>query len=159
MIKGWGNGEISRRPHLRSSSFCLAAIAPEALSVKRAVLLRALAGTEGSAMIDSMTTESRSEARVLNFERLRIAKLQTEPFDYILASGIIRADWTDRLISDYPPIRKAGSFPLSALRCGADFPGSYMLLMEENFVKSWRRNSRFSWEDARPCLWCGGTVG
>ena len=72
-------------------------------------------------MTDSMTTESRSEARVLNFERLRIAKLKTEPFDYILASGIIRADWTDRLISDYPSIRKAGSFPLSALRCGADF--------------------------------------
>ena len=72
-------------------------------------------------MTDSMTTESRSEERVLNFERLRIAKLKTEPFDYILASGIIRADWTDRLISDYPSIRKAGSFPLSALRCGADF--------------------------------------
>src|SRR4029077_3564992 len=62
VIKGWGNGEISRRPHLRSSSFCLAATAPKALSVNRAVLLRALAGTEGSAMTDSMTTESRSEA-------------------------------------------------------------------------------------------------
>jgi hypothetical protein len=74
-------------------------------------------------MIDSMTTESRSEARVLNFERLRIAKLQTEPFDYILASGIIRADWTDRLISDYPSISKAGSFPVvSAEMRGGFFP-------------------------------------
>ena len=72
-------------------------------------------------MAESVTTESRIEAGVLDFERLRIARLRTDPFDYLLASGVISADWTDRLIRDYPAIGKAGSFPLSSVNYGPDF--------------------------------------
>jgi hypothetical protein len=71
-------------------------------------------------MTESVTTESQI-AGVLDFERLRIARLKTDPFDYLLASGVISADYTDRLIRDYPVIGKAGSFPLSSVNCGPDF--------------------------------------
>jgi hypothetical protein len=36
-------------------------------------------------------------------------------------SGFIKPEWEDRLISDYPSIKKGGSFPLSMVSCGPDF--------------------------------------
>jgi SM-20-related protein len=72
-------------------------------------------------MTELMTAESRSELGVLDLERLRSANLRTNPYDYLVVSGFIRPEWQDRLISDYPSIKKGGSFPLSTVRCGPDF--------------------------------------
>jgi SM-20-related protein len=78
-------------------------------------------------MTESITTESLRAAEsggkpdILEFERLRAARLETDPFDYLVASGVIGANWTDRLIGDYPKLKRPGSFPLSAVRCGSDF--------------------------------------
>ena len=43
------------------------------------------------------------------------------PFDYLIAANFIRREWRDRLIDDYPEIKRAGSFPLSTVKVGADF--------------------------------------
>ena len=67
------------------------------------------------------TAESRGKPDILEFERLRAARLETDPFDYLVASGVIGENWTDRLISDYPKLKRPGSFPLSAVRCGSEF--------------------------------------
>jgi SM-20-related protein len=72
-------------------------------------------------MTESMTTESRSDLRILDLEKLRSARLNTDPYDYLVVSGFIRPEWQDRLIRDYPSVRKGGSFPLSTVRCGPDF--------------------------------------
>ena len=63
-------------------------------------------------MTKSMTAESRSELGILNLGKLRSANLRTDPYDYLVVSGFIKPEWEDRLISDYPSIKKGGSFPL-----------------------------------------------
>jgi SM-20-related protein len=73
----------------------------------------------GNVMTD--LASAKSKVGVLDLGRLRAARLETHPFDYILAQGAIRAEWADRLLSDYPTIRRAGSFPLPALKCGPEF--------------------------------------
>jgi SM-20-related protein len=72
-------------------------------------------------MTESMTAESRHSLGILDLETLRSAKLQTDPYDYLVVSGVIRSEWQDRLFDHYPPIKKGGSFPLSTVKSGPDF--------------------------------------
>ncbi len=58
---------------------------------------------------------------ILDFEKLRSATLATQPFDYLIVSDFIRAEWKNRLMSGYPAIRRGGSFPLSTVHSGGDF--------------------------------------
>ncbi len=57
---------------------------------------------------------------ILDLETVRAA-LHNRPFDYLIAANFIRREWRDRLIDDCPAIKKAGSFPLSTVKVGADF--------------------------------------
>ena len=84
-------------------------------------------------MNDVMTLESRSEVGVLDLDRLRSAALKTDPYDHFLVSELIRAEWQERLISDYPSIKKGGSFPLSTVICGPNFSRLIRALDGKNF--------------------------
>lgn len=58
---------------------------------------------------------------ILDLETVRAAPLQHSPFDYLIAANFIRREWQDRLIADYPEVKRGGSFPLSTVKVGADF--------------------------------------
>jgi SM-20-related protein len=58
---------------------------------------------------------------ILDLETVRSARLQNHPFEYLIAANFIRPEWQDRLIEDYPIVKKGGSFPLSTVKVGADF--------------------------------------
>jgi SM-20-related protein len=60
---------------------------------------------------------------MLNVDRLRATELSTVPFDHVVVQDFINADWEDRLMADFPPLQKPGSFPLSTVKFGADFAG------------------------------------
>jgi hypothetical protein len=70
-----------------------------------------------------------ASAPILDLQRVRSAKLATTPFDYIIVSNLIVQDWRDRLIADFPGLKKGGSFPLASVKCGSDFT---MLINELN---------------------------
>jgi SM-20-related protein len=90
---------------------------------------------EGSIMTEVMTLESRSDVEILDLDRLRSAALNTDPYDYFLVSGLIKPEWQERLISDYPTTKRGGSFPLSIVRCGPDFSRLIRALEGKDFRK------------------------
>lgn len=54
----------------------------------------------------------------LNLEKLRTAKLETSPFEYVLVPGFIGPATVKRVNETYPPINSGGSFPLDSLDAG-----------------------------------------
>jgi len=58
---------------------------------------------------------------ILDLERLRAAPLCGDPFDFVIVDSFIRAEDLPALLADFPAVRRHGSFPLGALRCGAAF--------------------------------------
>jgi SM-20-related protein len=58
---------------------------------------------------------------IIDFVKLRAATLNERPFKYLIAHGIIKSQWEDRLISGFPRLQKGGSFPLSMVKVGNDF--------------------------------------
>lgn len=67
-------------------------------------------------------TQSRAETRgPLNIKRVRSTSLVKRPFEHVIVSNFIYAEWETRLLADYPRIEKGGSFPLSALKFGKSF--------------------------------------
>jgi SM-20-related protein len=58
---------------------------------------------------------------ILDLERLRAAPLHRDPFDFVIVDGFVQADPLPALLADFPAVRRHGSFPLGALRCGAAF--------------------------------------
>ncbi len=51
----------------------------------------------------------------LNLEKLRTAKLETSPYDFVIVPGFIGPDTIRRVNETYPPINSGGSFPLDSL--------------------------------------------
>ncbi len=51
----------------------------------------------------------------LNLEKLRNAKLETDPYDFVLVPGFIGPETVKRVNETYPPINSGGSFPLDSL--------------------------------------------
>jgi len=58
---------------------------------------------------------------ILDLERLRAAPLQRDPFDFVVVDDFIGPEHGPALNADFPEVRKHGSFPLPALRCGPAF--------------------------------------
>lgn len=58
---------------------------------------------------------------LLNLDALRSAKLETEPFEYFIASEVVDPATIDAVLGDYPKVAKGGSFPLSATEGGPLF--------------------------------------
>jgi SM-20-related protein len=52
----------------------------------------------------------------LNLDKLREAKLETSPYDFVLVSGFIGPDTIRRVNETFPPINSGGSFPLESLK-------------------------------------------
>src|SRR5258705_6853834 len=57
----------------------------------------------------------------LDMEALRRARVQTEPFSYLIVRGFVRAQALPAIGADFPVIAHAGSFPLSTLSYGPAF--------------------------------------
>jgi SM-20-related protein len=53
--------------------------------------------------------------------KVRAAKLETAPYEYMVASDFIRPEWKEKLTAGYPAVPKGGSWPLPTVKHGADF--------------------------------------
>ena len=58
---------------------------------------------------------------MLDIERLRVAPLCRDPFDFVIVDDFIRSDAMPALLADFPAVRRHGSFPLGALARGSAF--------------------------------------
>jgi SM-20-related protein len=72
-------------------------------------------------MLRSETVDGGVAPPILDLEKLRSAELVTHPFDYLILSDFIQPQWQDRLIADYPSVKRGGSFPLQTVKCGTKF--------------------------------------
>lgn len=52
---------------------------------------------------------------LLNIEKLRATKVETEPFEYLVVPGFIAPETVARINATYPKIEKGGSFPIESL--------------------------------------------
>ena len=59
-----------------------------------------------------------SRVSALNLERLRAAKLETDPFQYTIVPGFLTAESIRAINATYPPILSGGSYPIEALDAG-----------------------------------------
>jgi SM-20-related protein len=55
----------------------------------------------------------------LNIEKLRTAKLETDPFEHMIVPGFLTAESLGQINATYPTITKGGSFPIEAIDAGA----------------------------------------
>lgn len=51
----------------------------------------------------------------LNIDRLRAAKIETEPYDYVVVPGFLSPETVRRINASYPKIEKGGSYPIESL--------------------------------------------
>ncbi|MFA5949734.1 MAG: 2OG-Fe(II) oxygenase [Hyphomicrobium sp.] len=51
----------------------------------------------------------------LNIEKLRAAKLETDPYEYLVVTGFLSTDMVSKINATYPKIEKGGSYPLESL--------------------------------------------
>lgn len=58
---------------------------------------------------------------ILEYEALRRAVLNTEPFDHIIATGAIAREKVQEVGRDFPVLERPGSIPLGKLECGPAF--------------------------------------
>ena len=54
----------------------------------------------------------------LNLDKLRKARIETDPFMYTIVPGFIGPDTVARVNASYPPINSGGSFPVESLDAG-----------------------------------------
>lgn len=58
---------------------------------------------------------------MLHLDRVRAAPLVTEPFPYLVATGVLAADGLEAVNRDFPAIRQPGIFPLDTISGGPRF--------------------------------------
>ena len=51
----------------------------------------------------------------LNLEKLRAAKVESQPYEYFVVPGFLSADSVSRINATYPNIEKGGSYPIDSL--------------------------------------------
>jgi len=54
----------------------------------------------------------------LDLEKLRSARLETDPFAYVIVPGFLGAESVRAINATYPPISQGGSFPIQSLAAG-----------------------------------------
>lgn len=52
----------------------------------------------------------------LKLEQLAAAKIETEPYDYVIVPNFLSAESLKRINETYPPINQGGSFPVESLQ-------------------------------------------
>ncbi len=58
---------------------------------------------------------------MLNLESFRDTSLTSDPYEYLVLPGFVRADCLKRIDADFPKIEQGGSFPLASLSYGGAF--------------------------------------
>ncbi len=58
---------------------------------------------------------------MLNLESFRDTSLTSDPYEYLVLPGFVRADCLKRIDEDFPKIEQGGSFPLASLSYGGAF--------------------------------------
>ena len=51
----------------------------------------------------------------LNLDKLRAARIETDPYEFVVVPGFLSADTVHRVNETYPPISQGGSFPIESL--------------------------------------------
>lgn len=51
----------------------------------------------------------------LQIDKLAAARIETEPYEYVIVPGFLTADSLRRINETYPPINQGGSFPIESL--------------------------------------------
>lgn len=69
----------------------------------------------------SQPLKTQAELSMIDVDKVYSAKLETSPYEYIVASDFIKEGWKDKLIQAYPKVKAAGSFPLSTVSCSSEF--------------------------------------
>ena len=54
----------------------------------------------------------------LNLERLRAAKVENDPYEYVIVPGFLSMESLRRINDTYPRIERGGSFPIESLEPG-----------------------------------------
>ena len=76
--------------------------------------------------------EKGSIMSMLNLESFCETSLKTEPYEYLVLPGFIRADCLKQIDADFPKIEQGGSFPLASLSFGGAFAELGDELLGEN---------------------------
>ena len=58
---------------------------------------------------------------MLNIESFRDTSLTSDPYEYLVLPGFVRADCLKRIDANFPKIEQGGSFPLASLTFGDAF--------------------------------------
>ena len=58
---------------------------------------------------------------ILDIEKVRKASAETSPYEHVVVSDFLRGEWHEKLLKDYPVLKKAGSFPLPTTTYGESF--------------------------------------
>jgi len=58
---------------------------------------------------------------MLDFERLSAAAIEREPYPFMIVPGAVAPEFREPIETDYPSIKRSGSFPLPALSYGPVF--------------------------------------
>jgi SM-20-related protein len=69
---------------------------------------------------------------MLNLESFCETSLETEPYEYLVLPGFVRADCLKQIDADFPKIEQGGSFPLASLSFGGAFAELGDELLGEN---------------------------
>ncbi len=54
----------------------------------------------------------------LNLDRLRAAKLETDPYEFVIVPGFLSAESLRRINETFPRIERGGSYPIESLEAG-----------------------------------------
>ncbi len=58
---------------------------------------------------------------ILDFDRLAAVPLERDPFDFVVVEDFVRNDALAAVVTDFPAVGKAGSYPIAGLRYGPAF--------------------------------------
>lgn len=78
---------------------------------------------------------------MLDFDRIRNTALHADPFPYMVVTDALRPECVDAVLRDFPPVRHAGSLPVSEVEPGPAFTAllaelegpAFRRLLEEKF--------------------------
>ena len=73
---------------------------------------------------------------VFDYDALRSAPLQHEPYDYVILRGFVKPEALRKINADYPHVDHAGSYPLASLEFGPNFQAMVDALESEEFRKA-----------------------
>jgi SM-20-related protein len=73
---------------------------------------------------------------VFDYEALRNAPLERNPYEYVILPGFVKPEALAKINADYPRIDHAGSYPLASLEFGANFQVMVDALESDEFRKA-----------------------